>query len=103
MGNVAGGVLVTAYRNKFGMNGATMINIKLHPNMPPGTMLMTTSAIPYPLSNVTNVVQMRMRRDYYQIEWPTTSRKYQYGIYEDGVLQNFFPPSQGVITNIAPS
>jgi len=53
------------------------------------------------LSNVTNILQMRMRRDYYQIEWPQTSRKYQYGVYEDGVLQNFFPPSQGIITNIA--
>jgi hypothetical protein len=46
---------------------------------------------------------MRMRREYYQIEWPQRSRKYEYGIYADGVLQNYFPPSQGVITNIAPS
>lgn len=100
-GMLGGGVVVKEYLNKFAMDGNTVLKIRLHPNMPPGTMLFTTSKLPYPLSNVTNVLQMRMRRDYYQIEWPQTSRKYQYGVYEDGVLQNFFPPSQGIITNIA--
>lgn len=100
---VAGSVIVRAYLNKYAMDGNTELQIRLHPNMPPGTMLFTTSRLPYPLSNVTNILQMRMRRDYYQIEWPQTTRKYQYGVYEDGVLQNYFPPSQGLITNIAPS
>jgi hypothetical protein len=99
-GAIGGGIMVRSYLNKFAMDGATELKIRLHPNMPAGTMLFTTDKLPYPLSNVTNVLQMRMRRDYYQIEWPTTSRKYQYGVYEDGVLQNYFPPSQGVITNI---
>jgi hypothetical protein len=99
----AGAVVVRSYLNKYAMDGNTALQIKLHPNMPAGTMLFTTSKLPYPLSNVTNVMQMRMRRDYYQIEWPTVSRKYQYGVYEDGVLQHFFPPSMGVITNLAPN
>jgi len=100
-GMIGGGIMVRTYLNKFGMDGATELKIRLHPNMPPGTMLFTTKSLPYPLSNVTNVLQMRMRRDYYQIEWPLVTRKYQYGVYEDGVLQNFFPPAFGVITNIA--
>lgn len=100
-GMVGGGIVVRSYLNKFGMDGAQELKLRLHPNLPPGTMLFTTERLPYPLSNVTNILQMRMRRDYYQIEWPQTSRKYQYGVYEDGVLQNFFPPSQGIITNIA--
>jgi hypothetical protein len=100
-GLVGGGIMVRTYLNKFGMDGAQELKIRLHPNMPAGTMLFTTNRLPYPLSNVTNVMQMRMRREYYQIEWPLVTRKYQYGIYEDGVLQHFFPPSMGVITNIA--
>ncbi len=100
-GMLGGGIMVRSYLNKFAMNGAQTLDIKLHPNMPPGTILFTTETLPYPLSNVNNILQMRMRRDYYQIEWPQTSRKYQYGIYCDGVLQNYFPPSQGIITNIA--
>lgn len=100
-GMVGGGIVVRSYLNKFGMNGAQEIAIRIHPNMPPGTILFTTNRLPYPLSNVTNVMQMRMRREYYQIEWPLVTRKYQYGIYEDGVLQHYFPPSMGVISNIA--
>jgi hypothetical protein len=99
----AGAVIVRSYLNKYSMDGNTELQIRLHPNMPPGTMLFQTAKLPYPLSNVNNILQMRMRRDYYQIEWPQTTRKYQYGVYEDGVLQNYFPPSQGVITNIAPA
>jgi hypothetical protein len=103
-GEVTGGaVIVRSYLNKYSMDGNTELQIRLHPNMPPGTMMFDTDRLPYPLSNVGNVVQMRMRRDYYQIEWPQTTRKYQYGVYADGVLQNYFPPSQGLIKNIAPS
>ena len=100
-GMVAGGTMVRSYLNKFSMDGAKEIPIKIHPNLPPGTMLFTTSQLPYPMSNVTNVFQMRLRRDYYQIEWPLKSRKYEYGVYMDGVLQHYFPPSLGIITNIA--
>lgn len=100
-GMIGGGIVVRSYLNKFGMNGAQELKIRLHPNLPPGTMLFTTNRLPYPLSNVSNVMQMRMRREYYQVEWPQRSRKYEYGVYADGVLQHFFPPSLGVITNIA--
>ena len=100
-GAVAGGTMVRSYLNKFSMNGAQEIPIFLHPNMPAGTILFFTDTIPYPLSNVTNVLQIRARRDYYQIEWPMRSRKYEYGVYADEVLQNYFPPAYGLITNIA--
>ncbi len=52
-GNViGGGVIVRSYLNKYAMNGATELKVRLHPNLPPGTMLFTTSRLPYPLSNV---------------------------------------------------
>ncbi len=57
--------------------------------------------LPYPINNVGNVMQVRTRQDYYQIEWPLRSRKYEYGVYADEVLQHYFPPSLAVITNIA--
>jgi hypothetical protein len=100
-GIVAGGMMIAQYLNRFSMNGGIIIPIKIHPNMPPGTILLYTEKLPYPLSNVTNVVQVRCRQDYYQIEWPLVSRKYQFGVYADEVLQHYFPPSMAVITNIA--
>lgn len=78
------------------------VSIVVHPNMAPGTVLFYSDSIPYPLSNVGAVVQKECRRDYYQIEWPITRRRYEYGIYLDGVLKNYFPPAFGVIQNIAP-
>lgn len=99
-GMMAGGIMVATYLNRFSMAGAQVLKVRIHPNMPAGTILMTTSKLPYPLSNVNNVYQVRTRQEYYQIEWPLRSRKYEYGVYADEVLQHYFPPSMGVITNI---
>ena len=99
-GVLAGGAMVRSYLNKFSMSGAKEIPIHLHPNMPAGTVLFFTDQLPYPLSNVTNVLQIRALRDYYQVEWPLRTRKYEYGVYSHEVLQNYFPPAFGVITNI---
>ncbi|MCW2283366.1 hypothetical protein M2323_001220 [Rhodoblastus acidophilus] len=96
----AGGVMATTYKNKYSMAGAKSLDIKIHPNMPAGTMLFLTRQLPYPLANVGNVIQMRTRQDYYQIEWPLRARRYEYGVYADEVLQHYFPPSISVITNI---
>ena len=101
-GQLKGGSMAISYLNPFVMNGkAEEIPINLHPDLPPGTMLFTTDELPYPLSNVSNVLQMKLRRDYFSIQWPMTKRKYEFGVYFDGVLQNYFTPAFGVITNIA--
>jgi len=102
-GMIAGGIMVKEYLNRFSMAGGQVLNIRIHPNLPAGTILFTTNKLPYPLANVANVAQVRTRQDYYQIEWPLRSRKYEYGVYADEVLQHYFPPSLGVIRNIAPS
>ena len=100
-GKLTGGSMAISYLNPFTMSDAAEeIPIRLHPDIPAGTVLFTTDQLPYPLSNVSNVVQMKLRRDYYSIEWPLRSRKYEYGVYFDGVLQNYFPPAFGVIQNI---
>lgn len=78
------------------------VQLVVHPNLPAGTMLFYSRELPYKLSGITNTCQIRARRDYYQIEWPLRSRKWEYGVYSDEVLQHFFPPSMGMITNIAP-
>lgn len=95
------GTAVKSYTNPFAMGGAINIDIKLHPKLPPGTILFTSSTIPYKLPNVAVPLKMKLRRDYYQLEYPQVRRKYEYGVYMDGVLQNYFPPAFGMITNIA--
>lgn len=97
---IIGGVIVASLINKFTQQA---VRLRIHPNMPPGTILMTSKTIPYPLSGVGNVAQMKCRREYYQTEWPLKTRKYEYGVYVDEVLQIYFLPAFGVITNIAPT
>ena len=98
---LGGGVVVRSYLNKFSMAGPKTLDIRIHPNMPAGTILMTSRTLPYPLSNIGNVMQVRTRQDYYQIEWPPRARRYESGVYADEVLQHYFPPSMAVISNIA--
>ena len=73
----------------------------IHPDMPDGTILFYTSSVPYSLSGVGNICQIKTRRDYYQIEWPLRTRRYEYGVYADELLQHYFPPSLGLLSNIA--
>jgi hypothetical protein len=99
-GMMVGGVMVATYLNRFSMAGANVVKIRIHPNMPQGMILMTSNSIPYPVSGVGNVMQIRTRQEYYQIEWPLRTRKYEYGVYADEVLQHYFPPAMSVIANI---
>lgn len=78
-----------------------IIDMIVHPNMVPGTILFNTTAAPAYLDGVQDIVRIRTRREYFQIEWPIRTRKYEYGVYADEVLQHFFPPALGIITNIA--
>ena len=99
-GMMVGGVMVATYLNRFSMAGANVVKIRIHPNMPQGMILMTSNSLPYPVSGVGNVMQIRTRQEYYQIEWPLRTRKYEYGVYADEVLQHYFPPAMSVIANI---
>ena len=98
---LGGGVMVRSYLNKFSMAAGKELDIRIHPNMPAGTVLMTSKTLPYPMSNISTVAQIRYRQDYYQIEWPLRSRRYESGVYMDEVLQHYFPPSMAIIRNIA--
>ena len=100
-GAMLGGVMVRSYLNKFSMKGAVEIPIKLHPNMPAGTVLFFSKTLPYPLSNVPKhgadphpqrVLPDRMAA----ARAPLRIRRR----YADEVLQNYAPFAFGAITNI---
>jgi hypothetical protein len=96
-GSLVGGGKVTEYQSPV---DSTIIPIHIHPRMPAGMIMFTTKTLPYALNNVGDVFRMKLRREWHQIEWPLRTRKYEYGVYEDGVFQHVFPPSLGVIGNI---
>ena len=93
-----GGASIAKYWNKFTQQ---FLDIRIHPNLAPGTVFFNSTEIPYPLSGVDNLSFVRCRRDYYQIEWPVVSRQYVYGVYADEVLVCRAPFALGVIANVA--
>jgi hypothetical protein len=94
---IVAGTRVASYLNKV---TGDVVPVVVHPNIPAGTVLFYTQNVPYPLSGVPSTARMLLRQDYYQIEWPLTTRRYDYGVYFDGVLQHYAPFSMGIITNI---
>lgn len=105
-GQLVGAVIARAYLNRFtaGLSGGPSsgreIPIELHPNLPPGTLLYETNELPYPASNVGNVLQFRARKNFYATLWPRVKRRWEYGVYLNGVLQNYFIPMFGMRSNI---
>lgn len=98
VGSMEAGMVIDSYLNKI---TNTSIKVVIHPDMVDGTIMFYTSQVPYPLSGVGNICQIKTRREYYQIEWPLRTRKYEYGVYVDELLQHYFPPSLGLLRNIA--
>jgi hypothetical protein len=95
--------VVQFYYNPFAINGGLRIPIKIHPRVPPGTILGWAENLPiqYQSNEVPNVAEVKTRQDYYQIDWPIVTRQRQVGVYAEEVLAVYAPFAMGVITNIA--
>ena len=96
-GRIVAGRRVTSYLNKFFGN---TLDIEIHPFVPPGTIIFWSDRVPYELSGVSNILEAHVRQDYYQIQWPMKSRRYEYGVYVDEVFSNYFTPGFAMITNL---
>jgi hypothetical protein len=95
--------VVQFYYNPFAINGGLRIPIRIHPRVPPGTLLGWAENLPiqYQSNEVPNVAEVKTRQDYYQIDWPIVTRQRQVGVYAEEVLAVYAPFAMGVITNIA--
>ena len=93
---------VSFYYNPFALNGGLRIPIRIHPRVPAGTIIGYAENLPiqYQSNEVPNVAEVKTRQDYYQIDWPVTTRQRQVGVYAEEVLAVYAPFAMGVITNI---
>jgi hypothetical protein len=91
------------YFNPFTQDGGRKIPIIIHPNVPPGTILLWCEELPpqYMDSEIPNVAEVHLRRDYYQIDWPLRTRTYEAGVYAEETVAVYAPFAMGVIGNIA--
>lgn len=99
---ITAGSVIGSYLNKFTLGGGALLSVNLHPFLPQGTIIFACDNIQksYPQSNVANPLEMETRQDYYQKMWPERTRKYEYGVYVDSVLKNYFAPAFAVIRNV---
>lgn len=97
-----GGSVVGQYTNMFTLGGGALVQIILHPFVAPGTVIFYCDNIQksYSQSNVASPLEIECRQDYYQQMWPLRTKKFEYGVYVDSVLKNYFAPSFAVIRNI---
>jgi hypothetical protein len=94
--------VVAWYYNPFALNGGLRIPVRIHPRVPPGTLIAWAENLPiqYQSNEVPNVAEVKTRQDYYQIDWPIVTRQRQVGVYAETVLAVYAPFAMGVITNI---
>ena len=94
--------VVRWYYNPFSVDGGFDIPIKVHPDLPPGTILAYCERLPvwYQSNQVPNVAEVLTRRDYYRVDWPLRTRRREYGVYAEEVLAVYAPFGVGILTNI---
>ena len=100
---VVGNGIVTGYFNPFTAgNGGLVIPIVLHPYMPAGTILALCENLPAQFQNseVPNVAEIHVRKDYRQTFWPQITRRRDVGVYVEETLAVYAPFGLGVISNI---
>jgi len=100
--DIAASGAVSFYYNPFALDGGLRIPIRIHPRVPPGTIIGWAENLPvqYQSNDVPNVAELKTRQDYYQIDWPVVTRQRQVGVYAEEVLAVYAPFAMGVITNI---
>jgi hypothetical protein len=96
-GSILGGYICTKYLNKA---TGQVIPIMSHPNLPNGTLVAKCEQIPYPSSEISNVLEVETSYDYTQIEYARTSPKYEFEVRTFEVLKDYFPVGGAVITNL---
>lgn len=99
-GSLTGHALVRDYLNPYSMDGAKPLRLRVHPNIPDGWLFANLTHVPYPNANIPGVARVATRQEYYAKEWPLVTRKYQYGVYADEVLQVYVPFGMGLIQDI---
>ena len=94
--------VVAYYYNPFSVDGGTEIPVKVHPDIPPGTILAWAESLPpwFQSNEVPNVAEILTRRDYYRLDWPLRTRAREFGTYAEEALAVYYPAAIGVLTNI---
>lgn len=100
-GVLSANAVIGSYLNPFTQ---TLMKLQVHPNQTPGTMTYFTDNLApyYQYTNQAVPCEMRVRQDYWQIEWARVKPAYEFGILTSEVLCHYATFTLGVRYNITP-
>lgn len=102
---LSAGAVLGSYLNQFVPGGGgQLMQMVLLPEAVKGTVLAFADRLPgqyFPGSNMGQLFEFHQQRDWYQEDWPRTTRQYSTGVYTREVLVHYFPQTLGIINNIA--
>jgi hypothetical protein len=101
--NLTAGGTISFYYNPFMLEGGMRIPVKIHPNVPPGTILGFAENLPaqYQSNEVPNVAEVKERQSFYRLDWPLRTRRREVGVYVEEVLAVYAPFCGMIVANIA--
>jgi hypothetical protein len=87
----------------------TVVPIEVHPSLPPGTIAFRTDRVPWPQSNISNVLAVRTLRDMTQFDYATAriaatlggGPRKEFEIRSVEAFINRAPAAMGLLTNVA--
>jgi hypothetical protein len=99
-GGIKTGVQIESVLNPY---TGQFVPIQNHPFMPKGMILAFSQALPYTIDGPFSsraLWEIETRQEYYSIDWPLRTRKYESGTYVDEALIGWVPSAQGLIQDI---
>lgn len=104
--NIAAGGYVAKYLNK--AMGGIPVRIETHPSVPPGTIVARSDVVPYPNSNIDNVLEIETLEDYAEIPYAANrvantaggGPREEFEVRTFQTLKNHAPVAHAVLTNI---
>ncbi|MEC5149150.1 hypothetical protein [Cryobacterium sp. GrIS_2_6] len=104
--DVTGGGYVTHYVNKAA--GGVPVRIEVHPNLTPGTLIAVSDTVPFPNSNISNVLEVRSLHDVADYEYATNrgtgvggGPRFDGEVFSTSTLINRAPVACAVVQDIA--
>lgn len=77
-----------------------MVDLRVHPYMPPGVAHIRSTTLPFPDNNVGETSQVVAVQDYMSVAWPQIQFTHDESTYWFGTLINYAPAWNGIITGI---
>ncbi len=98
-GDVTAGAVVASLFNQ--VTGKE-VAVTVHPWLPQGNVPIVSYSMPYPSTEIPNVMEVVNVQDYFSVQWPTIQNSFDASIYLYGALVFYAPLTCGFLQGVQP-